>query len=79
MAALDELRAEIAASNTKAAENGVLLTEIASDIDDLIAKLANGEPGSAEVAEATAEAKALTAKLTETGERMQSTAGKHTP
>lgn len=65
MAALDELRKQTA-------EGFATVAEIAGDIDDLIKRLAEGQPGSQEVADATAEATALTAGLKEV-------AAKYTP
>jgi hypothetical protein len=79
MAALDELKAQLAAADAKTTEIGATVAEIASDLDDLIAKIAAGAPGSAEVVEATAAATALTGKLTETATTLQAVASKHTP
>jgi hypothetical protein len=79
MAALDDLRKALADSNSAADAAGATIAEIASDIDDLIAKLAAGTPGSEEVRQATEEAAALTAKLTATAATLTETASKHTP
>jgi hypothetical protein len=79
MAALDEVRAALAAANEQTTVIGTTVAEIASDLDDLIAKIAAGQPGSEEVAAATAEATALTSKLTETAATLQTVASKHTP
>lgn len=79
MAALDIVRAEIAAAKGKLTALGSTVTEISTDLDDLITRLANGTPGSQEVIDAEAEAKALTAQLDEIGAAASSVAAKHTP
>jgi len=79
MAALDDLKAQLAAADAKTTEIGTTISEIAADLDDLIAKLANGQPGSTEVAEATAAATALTSRLTDTAATLATVAAKHTP
>lgn len=79
MGALDDLKAQLAAANDQTNQIASTLTEVASDIDDLIAKLAAGTPGSEEVVEATAAATALTARLTETATALRAVADKHTP
>jgi ABC-type transporter Mla subunit MlaD len=72
--ALEAVKAALAAANTKLdeigtaqGETGTALTEIASDLDALIAKLAEGQPGSVEVQEATDAANALVTRLNDLG------------
>lgn len=74
---LDDLRAQLAAANTTTNQISTLVTEIASDLDELIAKLAAGAPGSQEVIDATAEATALTARLSETAAALTGVAAKY--
>lgn len=77
--ALENVNATLDAALARADESGTTIAEIVVDLDDLIAKLAAGTPGSAEVADAEAKATALTAKLDATADALKSAAGKHTP
>lgn len=81
MPALDELKAQLTAADeqtnqiaTTLAGTSATISEIATDIDRLLELLANGTPGSTEVAEATAQAAALTARLSTTAQQLTETA-----
>lgn len=77
--ALEELRTQLAQANEQTTTIAATLTEVASDLDDLIAKLAAGTPGSQEIADATAEATTITNSLRSTADALRAVADKHTP
>lgn len=77
--ALEELRTQLAQANDQTNQIATTLTEVATDLDDLIAKLAAGTPGSQEIADATAEATTVTNTLRSTAEALRAVADKHTP
>jgi uncharacterized phage infection (PIP) family protein YhgE len=81
MGALDALQAQLDQANEQTnqiaanlAALGPTITEIATDIDNLLAIIAAGTPGSQEVADATAKATALTAQLTTAASQLTDTA-----
>ncbi len=79
MDGLQALRDEQAKQGALLTEMAGGLAEIGTDLDTLIAKLAEGQPGSAEVEAATAEAKQLTDRLAAIAEGVKASAAKFTP
>jgi hypothetical protein len=79
MATLDALRAAQGETKTLLTAAADVINEINTDLQDLLARLANSTPGSQEVMDATAEATEIRDRMTAAVSALRSAAGLHTP
>lgn len=79
MGRLDQLRAAQGDTKRSIGEVATIIEDINGDLSDLLARLANSDPGSQEVMDATAEATEIKESLAAAVAALRTAAGRYTP